>query len=365
MNKLFLIGNGFDLAHGLKTRYSDFINWLLKEKIREALNKSLARKIDYLNFSYNTNDTDFLEEILKNDSISVPIESINPNETENKGFSFSTNNPLLRSILEHSKQYNWVDIEQIYFDELIKNYLLHEKKGLYSLDKSIESRIKTLNDTFEFLKNNLDTYLKTVEYARFQINPEIDNRISEAIDLENYRRDRDEVLFLNFNYTPIAELYYNRVFSKVKPQLINIHGSVLNKENPIIFGYGDEMNTFYGKIENLNYNEALKHFKSFSYLKTSNYQDLCRFIDNPSNIYEVIIIGHSCGLSDRVLLNRIFENPHCVRIKIYFHQIAQNEDDFFIKSQEISRHFSLQGKSSMREKIVPYEYSRPLVANKN
>ena len=27
MNRIVLIGNGFDLAHGLKTRYEDFINW--------------------------------------------------------------------------------------------------------------------------------------------------------------------------------------------------------------------------------------------------------------------------------------------------------------------------------------------------
>lgn len=27
MNRIILIGNGFDLAHGLPTRYEDFINW--------------------------------------------------------------------------------------------------------------------------------------------------------------------------------------------------------------------------------------------------------------------------------------------------------------------------------------------------
>ena len=27
MNRLVIIGNGFDLAHGLPTRYEDFINW--------------------------------------------------------------------------------------------------------------------------------------------------------------------------------------------------------------------------------------------------------------------------------------------------------------------------------------------------
>lgn len=27
MNRIILIGNGFDLAHNLPTRYEDFINW--------------------------------------------------------------------------------------------------------------------------------------------------------------------------------------------------------------------------------------------------------------------------------------------------------------------------------------------------
>jgi len=33
MNKLIIIGNGFDLAHGLKTKYSDFIIWYLNKII--------------------------------------------------------------------------------------------------------------------------------------------------------------------------------------------------------------------------------------------------------------------------------------------------------------------------------------------
>ena len=31
MNRLVLIGNGFDLAHGLKTSYGHFIDWYWKE----------------------------------------------------------------------------------------------------------------------------------------------------------------------------------------------------------------------------------------------------------------------------------------------------------------------------------------------
>ena len=33
MNRLVIIGNGFDMAHGLKTSYMDFINWYWERRI--------------------------------------------------------------------------------------------------------------------------------------------------------------------------------------------------------------------------------------------------------------------------------------------------------------------------------------------
>jgi hypothetical protein len=37
MNRLIIIGNGFDLAHGIKTSYHDFILDYLKERLLAAL----------------------------------------------------------------------------------------------------------------------------------------------------------------------------------------------------------------------------------------------------------------------------------------------------------------------------------------
>ncbi len=34
MNRLILIGNGFDLAHGLKTSYADFIDWYWTKRVK-------------------------------------------------------------------------------------------------------------------------------------------------------------------------------------------------------------------------------------------------------------------------------------------------------------------------------------------
>lgn len=33
MNRIILIGNGFDLAHGYPTRYEDFINWYWDKRV--------------------------------------------------------------------------------------------------------------------------------------------------------------------------------------------------------------------------------------------------------------------------------------------------------------------------------------------
>ncbi len=33
INRLIIIGNGFDLAHGMKTKYKDFVNGYLRQEI--------------------------------------------------------------------------------------------------------------------------------------------------------------------------------------------------------------------------------------------------------------------------------------------------------------------------------------------
>ena len=37
--KIIIIGNGFDLAHDLKTRYSDFIDFFMEKRSRKNLSK--------------------------------------------------------------------------------------------------------------------------------------------------------------------------------------------------------------------------------------------------------------------------------------------------------------------------------------
>ena len=117
-------------------------------------------------------------------------------------------------------------------------------------------------------------------------------------------------------------------------------------------------------IENLNKNEYLKNFKSFQYLKNSNFKKLLDFIDDDR--YEVLILGHSCGLSDRTLLNSIFENINCRLIRVFYYKWKDKNtgdfnDNYTEISQNISRHFD--DKTLMRRKLVNKTFCEALPFN--
>jgi hypothetical protein len=90
--------------------------------------------------------------------------------------------------------------------------------------------------------------------------------------------------------------------------------------------------------------------KSFGYFRTPAYQNLSGFIRNTD--YELHIIGHSCGLSNRTLLSQIFESKRCYSIQLHYYN---NEKEYINNAQEISRHF--KNKIGMRSKLRPYTQS--------
>ncbi|MBK8144484.1 MAG: hypothetical protein IPK62_05520 [Bacteroidetes bacterium] len=152
---------------------------------------------------------------------------------------------------------------------------------------------------------------------------------------------------MNFNYTDTLTL---KDYSK-EEDIIHIHGRVSDLiNNPIIFGYGDETDPTYQNIEDTGENFYLEHIKSFGYFRTNNYHRLLTYLDSAQ--YSVSIVGHSCGLSDRVLLSEIFENPNCKSIEIFYHKKNDGADNFKEITQQLSRHFKPQNKAIMRRRLI-------------
>lgn len=365
-NKLILIGNGFDLALGLKTSYNDFLFWLLKKETLRALEKFPSKVVakghtkyneffrqneEILVYGFSSNK---IFDILVNTGYHTIPKIINDLKDlkdlftvlENLKISIKPkNSSLFKKILEISSV-GWVDIESIYFD-LLKECLKSSQKNTTSIDH--------LNEDLEAISEFLKEYLNQIE---IEINPQDAYLFTKQFYSDIDKKDiillekkhniiPNHFYFLNFNYTKSLNLIIKESgfdFSKTTEN--QIHSSAFS-EKSIIFGFGDEMDEVYKEIEKLNDNRYLKFIKSFQYFKSTNYRNLLSYLN--SDLFQVCIYGHSCGLSDRIMLNEIFEHQNCKSIKIYFY----NEEDFTKKTMNISRHFN--SNKLMREKIVDYD----------
>ena len=76
--------------------------------------------------------------------------------------------------------------------------------------------------------------------------------------------------------------------------------------------------------------------------------------------YQVCIMGHSCGNSDRTLLNTLFEHKNCLSIKPYYYIKEDGTDNYLDIIQNISRNFT--DMKLMRDRVVNKTYCEPLIS---
>ena len=405
MNRLVLIGNGFDLAHGLKTRYEDFFYWYWEQRVNDFLHNSTIESCDVLckliNLQYDSWLISLTYDTTLKNGDGKEIYNHLVSNTESFKLEFSPFFDRIRKCIETK---GWVDIENEYY-ELLKKYVLDGKDV---------SEIEKLNHQLQYLQEKLITYLKSIEisdkllktnirqkiYDRFKstdisisgkqaLKDHVDyglalddtewewklraygsscyskGRVDEYKDrLKNkdpYLEQEEppmelmlpnQILLLNFNYTHTADLYCKEasIFS-----VNQIHGD-LDDPKSVIFGYGDELDKDYKTILEKNENKYLGNIKSIKYLEADNYRKMLSFIE--SEPYQIIIMGHSCGNSDRTLLNTLFEHKNCVSIKPYYHQKNENDDNYTEIVQNISRNF--KDMKLMRDRVVNKAYCEPL-----
>jgi hypothetical protein len=408
MNRIILIGNGFDLAHNLKTSYKDFIDSFWKDKIENMLSKAKSKENygdDFVLFTFSNKSYRNDREISEADGIMTYKEFIdwlksdgNGKGSDDKIYSLTLKNKFLNRITENRDLQNWVDIEDEYYQTMLDC-------------KNRKEDIKKLNEDFDMIKQLLQSYLTEQEKVKCSKISNIDLIINEQFDYNDFpsrikkklaeelynlkdakgdklqfdfidykalnktssfpheTEDREvnlilknieeikylltpeSILFLNFNYTKTEKLY-----AKSENKTIHIHGKLNDTDNPIIFGYGDELSDEYKEIENLNNNDYLENVKSIKYSETGNYKQLLDYMQ--SEYYQVFIFGHSCGISDRTLLNTIFEHENCVSIQPFFYVADDGKDDYSEKVKNISRNFN--DKRVMRDKVVNKTLCKPL-----
>ena len=374
MNRLVIIGNGFDMAHGLKTSYMDFINWYWDQRVNSFLNNYtnvsedclcrlvIRNKEEYNNwYLFLYQNRYFFNNTLSRER-TFGSEVIQEIRQHPKVFSVECC-PFFETILQSIETKGWVDIENDYYQTL-KN----------SIDSPrCDYNVIELNKQLSFLQNKLVEYLKTIETSEFKndlkgeivenFNPadfstEGKKRALRSIGLENYEPAESSnkpykqqklrpkrTMLLSFNYTGTAKMYDGNNI-----ELNFIHGDLEHPEN-IIFGYGDELDKNYQDILDKNNNEFLRNVKSVKYLETRHYHELLEFL--LSAPFQVLIMGHSCGNSDRTLLNTVFEHENCISIKPFYHKWDEGRDNYLELVQNISRNFT--NMKLFRDRVVNKE----------
>ena len=409
MNKLILVGNGFDLAHGLPTSYTDFLNNFWKtlhlNRKEDYIKEIIENDESYFEFlNYGGNIINSFDDLIDNLESYCKEYGFNFNKKEasaNHNFRviFKFKNDFFKKVNQKKSLKNWVDIENEYYSELKKITKIPKLDISKSNDlhlKEKKEKVIILNKEFGKVKELLIKYLKENIIQKFDLeafennakflemynifkpnsslngNKWNEREFASSSDYEHIRDvNEGEVLtkkifcssyIVNFNYTDSSYLYYKETDKEgffENSNINSIHGEIDAKDFETVFGYGDEIDEDYKLIENLDDNEYLKYFKSFQYFQNRCYDNLLNFIDNEK--FQVCILGHSCGLSDRIMLNTIFEHKNCRSIKVYYHQKENGTDNYLDIVQNISRHF--KDKPMMRRKIVNKEYSSPLPQN--
>lgn len=346
MNRIILLGNGFDLAHGLETSYHDFLLSYLKSKFKLVnINSQYSDDLISIEQKYHQPNLKWIE-------TSKTVEDFISQANEIY-YSITYKSDFCRAIFSTGETKKWVDIEMLFFN-FLKPYI----------DRKNPIPVITLNKQIDFLKKELALYLKGV-YEKYEnegkrmmtYNDLFKNDFYSSKPIrEGEIQDYYKAMIVNFNYTETFKFYHGFLDPNLF-DFVNIHGNFEDPDN-IIFGMGDEIDAHYSLMENLNENEFFKHVKSFQYLKYSDYRRLFSLIENTDEPFEVLIFGHSLGLSDRTMLSQIFNNPNLKRVKIYYHKRPDGTNDYIERIHEISRHF--KDKGAMRLKIVPFEESEEM-----
>lgn len=408
MNRLVLIGNGFDLAHGLKTSYKDFIYWYWKQRVlnlRDFRGKTSDDGLcKFTILAYDTwRDLFYYNQV----KISSAEDKDFFDVTKNKEAFEIEYSPLFERIHKSIETKKWVDIENDYYD-LLKEYALSDDSA---------KKVENLNRQLQYIKELLIKYLGYIEKQKVAKNESIKEKIYAPIKLDDisvsgknilkewvdswmkqdesfiinkmhqygwkvedyiesirYFRNKyhegkipftdiprsyllpDAVMLLNFNYTQTAQFYHDSNLGFIN----YIHGKIDNPQS-IIFGYGDELDDDYKKLQKLNVNDCLTNVKSIKYLESDNYRRLLSFAESAP--FQIYIMGHSCGNSDRTLLNTLFEHRNCISIKPYYYVKKDGTDNYLELVQNTSRNFT--DMKLMRDRVVNKEYCEPLTNRNN
>ena len=299
MKTLYILGNGFDIAHGLKTRYSDFYNYLSENKETQ---KFLYNMINAYG-AYGDEWWNTFEESLGDGS--------------------------------------WFEMEfENMAESVINNMITDDGDEMPDIESTLETHWEAY---YKFMEN---------------LNNHVLQWISDSIDLSIVKpkvkklKSSDDY-FINFNYTMVLE----EIYKISERNVFHVHGSVAERNT--IMGHGNiEAIRQYKKREDsamrrldkntATVNEAIASFYEATIKDTEWIINISEYFWRKlCSVEKVKVYGHSLGSVDIPYLRKILLS------------IAPNAEwyiyNFSMTEKEIREKFRLLDVKQERVHVLPYE----------
>lgn len=342
--KILLIGNGFDLAHGLPTSYKDFLDFC--KMVRELYtypiidNEYNQKKL----IDWNTDKTiksKLLEcyENRKNcfeDKITTQCKELD------ELYDCIKENVWINYFLEREKSIgeNWIDFESeisnvVQAIETLKGYIERDEDVLKIKDTKQQTIIyflkiakKSLQDVFNLKR--IDGFIEDISIELDKLIRSLEIYICEFVNEIDIIKENDDIktitpdYVLSFNYSNT----YERIYGQSKEVTYDyIHGKA-DIENNV-----DTCNLVLGIDEYLEDDKndklefiAFKKFYQRIYKSTdSTYMKRVEQIKKyPEVNHNLFIFGHSLDKTDRDILKLLICNDN-VTTKIYYYRKNKND----------------------------------------
>ena len=323
---ILVIGNGFDLAHGLKTTYKDFLT-SCRNNENQSCNEEFCKTNLWLrHFIKRQNDIgntwiDLEKEIYRVITKIYKFRNWNGNN-KNSGHLLKIN----RSINEFNLDEIYSYINQDYLNKDCKNkgYTLDiykdSKHYFYAYFESFKGFINFLYDQLREFTNVFSNYLNNDVLSLLPTNSPY------SLSLSN----NNHLYVLSFNYTDTCERLYGKMFSF---RSYYVHGNIGCKNgcNLVLGTY-----SFDNKPQNANPRSAIpyefnvfrKHNQRHKYGTIEDYQNLLKELTKYGKVIKPVfhVIGHSLDETDKNILEHLFLINQNAIINIYYHNEEAQEN---------------------------------------
>lgn len=342
---ILLIGNGFDLAHGLPTKYTDFLDFVSKMKkfiidYKRTNDNNLHRK-NYFNnlnfyiksriywdFEYAKLNNDYKNHIdlwdkIISDNIWIEYFLKNRKNIKTNWIDFEKEILFVIDRLDKFIIDNPDIINSVFFEENVKYD--DSTRNLKILLDTYKSKFWKLTETTKFniysfiteLEKDLEKLIFTLElYISHFI-----NKITVTVYSEEIKQLQIDRL-ISFNYSDTFERVYINVNTMKHIECDYVHGKALShsryENNELVLGINEYLPDE-EKDKNIRFIRFKKFFQRIHKNTGCFYKKWLEEIDSyPYKKHYLYIFGHSLDDTDRDILRELILNEHIVTT-IYYH----------------------------------------------